>query len=83
MSRPTYAEHKLRSMGFSNRQIQFIILALDGAKDHTDLSADAVLCVICGFVLDSVNRAIYRTKDQDVPGQCYMFPAGGSCVENG
>jgi len=82
MARPTYAEAKLKAIGFSNRQTQFIILALDNARQDTDLTADEVLSAICGFVLDSVMRERYRAKAQDVPGQCYMFPMGGTCAEN-
>jgi len=82
MSRPTYAQTKLKAMGFSSKQVFYIESALDDVKEDTALTADEVLTVVCGFVLDSVARERYRGKAADVPGQCYLFPGGGSCVEN-
>jgi hypothetical protein len=74
MSRPTYAEAMLRKYGFSNRQVQFLMLAIDKAKIDTDLTADEVLSVIEGHLMDRFHREQIKRQLDDVPGQelmCY------------
>lgn len=81
MSRMSFSEAMLKKYGFSNRQGQFIMLALDRAKIDTDLSSDEVLAVIEGYLSDRFHREQIRRSLDDVPGQELLFPQGGIWFE--